>query len=101
MGHRMSIPLRISHRGRMLSIDVDDAIAVVDVFGTMMSTFSCWTIMMSSALINILVGPCGSQRYAGESASSILLYCSAPNLVSDTSSPGNTPPAQAVKPRRH
>src|SRR5438105_9094938 len=59
---------------------------------TMMSTFSCWTIMMSSALINILVGPCGSQRYAGESASSILLYCSAPKLVSDTSSPGNTPP---------
>src|SRR5438552_6262341 len=37
----------------------------------------------------LLVGPYGSQRYAGESASSILLYCSAPKTVSEISSPGS------------
>src|SRR5207249_451449 len=41
------------------------------------------------ALDMILVGPYGSQRYAGESASSILLYCSAPKTVSEISSPGS------------
>src|SRR5579862_1810174 len=37
----------------------------------------------------ILVGPYGSHLYAGESASSILLYCSAPKGVSEISSPGS------------
>src|ERR1700758_5505799 len=37
----------------------------------------------------ILVGPYGSQRYAGESASSTLLYCSAPKGVNEISSPGS------------
>src|SRR5215467_10013597 len=41
------------------------------------------------ALDIILVGPYGSHLYAGESASSILLYCSAPKGVSEISWPGS------------
>src|ERR1041385_312825 len=48
-----------------------------------------WKIWYGNALDMILVGPYGSQRYAVESASSILLYCSAPKGVSEISSPGS------------
>src|SRR5665213_277993 len=51
--------------------------------------FPCMNIRKGRALVIILVGPYGSQRYAGESDSSILLYCSAPKGVSEISCPGS------------
>src|SRR3989442_11036249 len=48
-----------------------------------------WKIWYGRALDIILVGPYGSHLYAGESASSILLYCSAPKGVSEISWPGS------------